>query len=90
MLSKPALPHFVPALFFYTASFAFADNAAFDLAGPKLEVKVVRAGKALSISRLPNLQAGDRVWLHPEFPKAQSVKYLLIAAFLPSCEMILQ
>lgn len=82
MLAKPALLRFVLALCFSSASFAFGDNAAFDLAGPKLEVRVVRAGKALPISQIPNLQAGDRIWLHPEFPKAQSVKYLLIAAFL--------
>src|SRR6516162_1235308 len=82
MLAKPALLRFILALLFSSASFAFGDNAAFDLAGPKLEVKVVRGGKALPISQIPNLQAGDRIWVHPEFPKAQSVKYLLIAAFL--------
>ena len=29
-----------------------------------------------------NLQAGDRLWLHPEIPASQSVHYLLIAAFV--------
>jgi hypothetical protein len=82
MLAKPALLRLIFALFVYSVSFAFGDNAAFDLAGPKLEVKVERAGRALPISQIPNLQAGDRIWVHPEFPKAQAVKYLLIAAFL--------
>ena len=29
-----------------------------------------------------NLQAGDRLWLHPEIPASQSGHYLLIAAFV--------
>jgi hypothetical protein len=82
MSSKLAALPLVMILCVPCISVAFGDNAAFDLAGPKLEVKVVRAGKTLPISQIPNLQAGDRLWLHPEFPKAQSVKYLLIAAFL--------
>ena len=55
---------------------------AFDLPGPPIEVKVTRAGKTLPIAEVPNLQAGDRLWLHPEIPASQSVHYLLIAAFL--------
>ena len=61
---------------------ALADPAAFDLAGPKLDIKVTRAGKTLSISQVPNLQAGDRIWVHADLPDRQSVHYLLIAAFL--------
>jgi len=61
---------------------ARADNAAFDLAGPRLEIKVTRAGKPLPISEVPNLQPGDRVWIHPDFPKDQSARYLLIVTFL--------
>src|ERR1700675_4606883 len=63
-------------------SFARADNAAFDLPGPRIEVRVTRAGKTLPISEVPNLQSGDRLWLHPEIPASQSAHYLLIAAFL--------
>src|SRR6202049_883612 len=59
-----------------------ADNAAFDLAGPRIEMKVTRAGKPLPISEVPNLQPGDRLWIHPDFPQDQSARYLLIVAFL--------
>jgi hypothetical protein len=59
-----------------------ADNAAFDLAGPRIEMRVTRAGKPLPISEVPNLQPGDRLWIHPDFPQDQSARYLLIVAFL--------
>jgi len=60
----------------------WADTAAFDLAGPKIEVRVTRAGKTLPISKVPNLQAGDRLWIHPDMPDAQSVRFLMIPVFL--------
>jgi hypothetical protein len=61
---------------------ARGDNAAFDLAGPRIDMKVTRAGKPLPISEVPNLQPGDRLWIHPDFPGDQSARYLLIVAFL--------
>ena len=61
---------------------AGADNAAFDLAGPKVEMNVTRGGKTLPIAEVPNLQAGDRLWVHPDLPDDQSVHYLLVVAFL--------
>lgn len=61
---------------------ARADNAAFDLAGPKVEINVTRAGKTLPIADVPNLQPGDRLWIHPDLPDDQSVHYLLVVAFL--------
>jgi len=61
---------------------AAADAPAFDLPGPRIEIKVTRAGKTLPISEVPNLQSGDRLWLHPEISKSQSAHYLLIVAFL--------
>jgi hypothetical protein len=61
---------------------ARADNAAFDLIGPRIEMKVSRGGKPLPISDVPNLQAGDRLWIHPDFPEDQSARYLLVVAFL--------
>ena len=61
---------------------AAADGPAFDLPGPRIEVNVTRAGKTLPVSEVPNLQAGDRLWLHPEIPASQTVHYLLIAVFL--------
>jgi hypothetical protein len=61
---------------------ARADTAPFDLTGPRVEMRVTRAGKTLPISDVANLQAGDRLWIHPEFPDSQSVHYLLVVAFL--------
>ena len=62
--------------------YTFADAAAFDLVGPKVDVHVERSGKTLPISQVPNLQAGDRVWVHPDLPESQSVHYLMIVVFL--------
>jgi hypothetical protein len=59
-----------------------ADPARFDLIGPKIDVHVTRAGKTLPIAQVPNLQPGDKIWLHPNLPPTQSVHYLLVAAFL--------
>ena len=58
-----------------------ADNA-FDLSGPRIDIKVTRAGKTLPIAQVPNLQPGDRIWVRSEMPASQSVHYLLVAAFL--------
>src|SRR5262249_46063602 len=57
-------------------------NVAFDLVGPKVDVRVQRSGETLSIAQVPNLQAGDRLWIHPDLPESQSVRYLMIVAFL--------
>jgi hypothetical protein len=65
-----------------TAVSAFADAAPFDLTGPKLEVKVTRAGKTLPIAEVPNLSAGDHLWIRADLPPGQSAHYLLVAAFL--------
>lgn len=59
-----------------------ADTAAFDLSGPGLSIKVTRSGRTLPISKVPNLQPHDRIWIHLEVPSGESVHYLLIAAFL--------
>jgi hypothetical protein len=59
-----------------------ADPARFDLTGPKVDVHVTRAGRTLPIAQVPNLQPGDKIWLHPDLPPTQSVHYLLVAAFL--------
>lgn len=59
-----------------------AETAPFDLPGPSIEVRVSREGKELPIAQVPNLEEGDRLWLHPAFPETQSARYLLIAAFL--------
>lgn len=59
-----------------------ADNAAFDLTGPKVDVRVHRGRDFLPIARVPNLQAGDRIWIHPDLPDTQSVHYLMVVVFL--------
>ena len=57
-------------------------QARFDLAGPKIDIRVTRKGTTLPIAAVPNLQTGDSLWIHPDLPPTQSVKYLLIVAFL--------
>ena len=59
-----------------------ADPARFDLTGPKIDVHVTRGDRTLPIAQVPNLQAGDKIWLHPDLPATQSVHYLLVASFL--------
>ncbi|MBW4038508.1 MAG: hypothetical protein HIU91_06450, partial [Acidobacteria bacterium] len=61
---------------------SFAADARFDLIGPKIDVRVTRNGQMLPIAAVPNLQPGDKLWIHPDLPSTQSVKYLLICAFL--------
>lgn len=58
------------------------ENAAFDLIGPKVEVRVQREGVSLPIAQVPNLQAKDRLWIHADLPDSQSVRYLMVVAFL--------
>lgn len=71
------------AIFLLASVFAArADTAAFDLVGPTIDVRVTRAGKSLPVAQVPNLQAGDRLWIHPDLPATQSARYLLIVAFL--------
>ena len=60
----------------------WADTAAFDLIGPKVEVRVQRDGHTLPIAEVPNLQAKDRLWVHPDLPESQSVHYVMVVAFL--------
>jgi hypothetical protein len=57
-------------------------DARFDLIGPKIDVRVTRDSQSLPIASVPNLQPGDRLWIHPDLPPTQSVKYLLICVFL--------
>ena len=64
------------------AGTAHADTAPYDLSGPTLEVTVTRGGTVRPISEVPNLAAGDRLWIKADLPPTQSAHYLLIAAFL--------
>ena len=69
-------------MFLFVPFEARADNAAFDLVGPKVEVRVQRGGQTLPIAEVPNLQAGDRLWVHADLPDSQSVRYLMVVVFL--------
>jgi hypothetical protein len=59
-----------------------ADSTSFDLSGPTLESTVTRGKVRLPIAEVPNLQAGDRVWIQANFPATQSVRYLMVVVFL--------
>src|ERR1700722_16365531 len=61
---------------------AQADPAPFDLAGPTLDVRITRGAKTLSASEVPNLIAGNQVWIKADLPATQSAHYLMVAAFL--------
>src|SRR5258708_5803635 len=64
------------------AAAAQAVPAPFDLAGPTLDVKITRGTQTLPASQVPNLAAGDRIWIKADLPPTQSAHYLLVAAFL--------
>jgi hypothetical protein len=67
---------------FLTATGLHAADPIFDLAGPKVDVRVKRGEVTLPIGEVPNLLAGDRLWIHPDLPESQSARYVLIVAFL--------
>ena len=73
---------FAPILLLLLAQQGHAVDARFDLVGPRIDVRVTRGADTLPIASVPNLQPGDRIWVHPDLPSTQSVKYLLICAFL--------
>src|ERR1700738_5023444 len=70
------------ALGLAAAAAAHAAPATFDLAGPSIELEVARGAMTLPASQVPNLAAGDRVWMKADLPTVQSAHYLMIAAFL--------
>src|SRR5262249_43428650 len=72
----------IGALFCLAPWLTRAENNGSDWLGPRIEMKVTRNGKPLPISEVANLQPGDRLWLHPDFPPDQAARYLLIVAFL--------
>jgi hypothetical protein len=76
------IPWLAGFLLLLTASTWAGDAAAFDLIGPRVEVTVTRSGRTLPIAEVPNLLAGDRVWIHPVLPDTQSARYLMVVAFL--------
>jgi hypothetical protein len=60
----------------------YAVDSAFDLSGPKVDVRVKRGETTLPISQVPNLLPGDRLWIHPDLPESQSTHFVLVVAFL--------
>ena len=80
-MAKRARLLLLPLLFFFSLRSLHADGR-FDLVGPRIDVRVTRGNETLPIASVPNLQPGDKIWLHPDLPPSQSVKYLLICVFL--------
>jgi len=72
----------LPLIFLSCCKLGFAGDSRFDLIGPKIDVRVTRDGQTLPIAAVPNLQPGDKLWIHPDLPASQSVHYLLICVFL--------
>jgi hypothetical protein len=70
-----------PVVFLAMVCIAEASSS-FDLGGPPLSIRVTRSGKTLPIAEVPDLQAGDKLWLHPDLPRQQQARYLMIAVFL--------
>lgn len=58
------------------------DQVRFDLSGPKVEVRVRRNDVTLPIAEVPNLMAGDKIWVKADLPATQSNHLLLVVAFL--------
>ncbi len=65
-----------------TAALRADDKARFDLIGPKINIRVTRGNSTLPIAEVPNLQAGDKLWIKADLPATQSNHLLLIVAFL--------
>jgi hypothetical protein len=65
-----------------TTAALHADGPAFDLSGPKVDVRVKRGEVTLPIGETPNLMPGDRLWIHPDFPENQATHFVLVVAFL--------
>jgi hypothetical protein len=65
-----------------TAALHADDKARFDLAGPKIDIRVTRGSTTLPIAEVPNLLAGDKLWIKADLPSTQSNHLLLIVAFL--------
>ena len=59
-----------------------ADNARFDLDGPKIDIRITRGSATLPIGEVPNLKPGDKIWVKADLPASQSNHLLLIVAFL--------
>jgi hypothetical protein len=59
-----------------------ADDARFDLPGPRIDVYVTRGTATLPIAQVPELQPNDQLRVKTDLPATQSNHLLLIVAFL--------
>lgn len=69
-------------LLLVAAAAAYADDARFDLDGPKIDVYVTRGKRTLPIGQVPNLLPHDRLRIKADLPGTQANHLLLIVAFL--------
>jgi hypothetical protein len=70
------------ALLLIATCVAAARAEPFDLAGPTLDIEVTHGGVTLPISQTPNLSSGDQLSIRADLPPSESVRYLLVTAFL--------
>jgi hypothetical protein len=82
IIGRLFLLSFCSALLLCSSPAIFADGHTFDLDGPRINMTVTRGSNALPISKVTNLLPGDKLSIRPEFPGDQSVRYLLVVAFL--------
>lgn len=59
-----------------------ADDAKFDLNGPRIDVYITRGATTLPIAQVPNLLPNDLLHIKADLPSTQSNHLLLIVAFL--------
>ncbi len=70
------------AMMFGSATALHADDAPFDLPGPKIDVRVTRGNMTLPIAEVPELLPQDKLGIKADIPATQSNHLLLIVAFL--------
>lgn len=81
-MAKLSWLRLIAALVGLGSASALAQGGRFDLPGPKVDVRVTRGGKTLPVASVPNLLPGDTLWVHPDLPPTQSVRYLMVVTFL--------
>ncbi len=69
-------------MMFGSASALHADDAPFDLPGPRIDVRVTRGNMTLPIAEVPELLPQDKLGIKADIPATQSNHLLLIVAFL--------
>jgi hypothetical protein len=67
---------------FCSVAGAHADDAPFDLSGPKIDVVVTRGDTTLPIAEVPELLPHDKLRVKADIPATQSNHLLLIVVFL--------